>query len=404
LSTRFQSDAYKAVREGLVEVLVPNLDLYKRLDGAYEPAWAPVFYNPRMAHNRDVAIVFAKTYSRMRGVSELTVVEPLAGSGIRAVRYAVEAGAWVVANDIDPLSARLIEKNSELNNVKNRVLVANIDANELLSSLRRRGIPPTIIDLDPFGSPVPFLDAAIKAIRVRGVIAATATDTAPLSGTRPQALRRRYDVKPARTLWEKEQAVRILAGYIIRRAAAHEYGAKVLLAYYKDYYVRVYVELERGAGRADKALDQLGYGASCQVCGYSGFTRNEQARHCPYCSAPVDTVGPLYRGPLCDKKFLEAMIEQAHSIAHYLAAGDEVPRFLEAFARECEITRPYLRVDRVASFLGLNMPSPTLVAQTLSKEEGFNAAVTLFDKRGVKTDAPFNVFVETVRRLAPRPH
>lgn len=397
---REAADEYVVTREGRVKVLVPNPDLYRRQDGAYEPAWAPVFYNPRMRHNRDIAVLFAKAYAEVRGLRELVVVEPLAGSGVRGIRYAVEANAWVVVNDVDPAAASLARRNIELNRVEDRTMLTNMDANELLASLRRRGIVPSIVDLDPFGSPAPFLDEAIRSIRVRGVIAVTATDTAPLCGSHLKALRRRYDVVPARTLWEKEQAVRILAGYIIRRAASHEYGANILLGYYRDYYVRLYVELVRGAGRADRSLAGLAYGASCGACGYTGYRDTLREARCPYCGSPLALVGPLYRGPLCDKQLLDTMIEHSKSMEQFLATGGEATGFLLALRKECGILRPYYRVDRVCSFHGLNMPSPGRVAQWL-EEHGYPAAWTLYDKRGVKTEAPYHKLVEAVRATSP---
>jgi len=388
------------VVEGQARVLVPRMRDYLRSDGVYEPAWAPVFYNPRMRFGRDIAVVFARVYRRLRGLEELVVVEPLAGTGVRAVRYALEAEARVVANDIDPDSATLIRVNAERNGVSDRVTVFNLDANELLGGLRRRGIRPVIIDIDPFGSPLPFLDTAIEALGPGGVVAVTATDTAPLSGTHPRALRRRYEVRPGRTAWEKEQAVRILAGYIIRRAAAHEYGARILLAYYSDYYVRVYAELRRGAGRADRSLEQLGYGVYCGDCGYTGLPRL-QPPGCPVCGsrAPV-VVGPLYTGPLCDREIVEGMASEAERLAGSLAEGERAARFLSGFARECSIEKPYYRVDRLASLLRVNMPSPALLAEELERL-GYRSARSLFDPRAVKTEAPHWVVLEAVRRLSP---
>ncbi len=388
------------VVEGRVTVLVPRMRDYLRSDGVYEPAWAPVFYNPRMRFGRDIAVVFAQAYSRLRGLRDYVIVEPLAGSGVRAVRYAVEAGARVVANDIDPDSAMLIKVNAERNRVADRVYVYNLDANELLSSLRRRGIKPAIIDIDPFGSPAPFLDTAIQALGPGGVIAATATDTAPLSGTHPRALRRRYQVRPGRTAWEKEQAVRVLAGYIIRRAASHEYGVRILLAYYADYYVRVYAELRRGASRADESLRSLGYGLYCSDCGYTAIAGSEPPG-CPYCgSRAAVVVGPLYSGPLCEKRLVQEMARIAEEQAETLAEGGRAARFLTSFLEECDIGRPYYRVDRVASILSVNMPSPSRIAEEL-RRLGYRAARTTFDPRGVKTEAPHWLFLETLRRLSP---
>jgi tRNA (guanine26-N2/guanine27-N2)-dimethyltransferase len=384
------------VVEGSVRILVPRMKDYLRPDGVYEPSWAPVFYNPRMAFNRDVAVVFARVYRRVRGLDRLVVVEPLAGSGVRAVRYAVEAGAYVVSSDIDLDAVRLAGLNAERNRVADRVRVEHADANELMGRLRREGVKVHVVDIDPFGSPVPYIDTAIQLLGVRGVLAVTATDTAPLSGTHPRALRRKYDVLPARPAWEKEQAVRILAGYIIRRAAAYEMGARILLAYYADYYVRVYAEVWRGARRADESLSSLSYGLYCPSCGYTGYT-SEPIQRCPYCSGRLLVSGPLYSGPLCDPEIVRAMLEEAEKIKDRLQHGDRVVKLLTQLSEECSITKPYYRLDRLCSILHMNMPKVALIVDKL-KAAGFKASRTHFDPRAFKTDAPhatvINMLVE----------
>ncbi len=388
------------VREGLAELVVPDPNAYRRPDGVYEPAWAPVFYNPRMAFNRDVAMVFARAYAAAQGASQLVVVEPLAGTGVRAIRYALEAGARVFASDIDSDAVHLARINVELNGVADRVTVVRADANRYMEQLREEGVRPHIIDIDPFGTPIPFLDSAIHLVRVRGVIAVTATDTAPLSGTHARALRRKYDVVPARTAWEKEQAVRVLVGYVLRRLASHEYGGRVLLAYYADHYVRAYVELHRGAGRADRALEQLAYGVWCPACNYTGYQDSPEPRRCPSCGAPMQVVGPLYRGPLCDRELVEAMARRAGEMG-WLSDQRRAVSLLSQVARECVIEKPYYRLDRLCSMLRRSMPKVSEVVEAL-RSMGYRAERTHFDPRGFKTDAPHHVVVAVVYDLAMR--
>ena len=384
------------VSEGSVEIVVPSMEKYKRRDGVYEPAWAPVFYNPRMALNRDISVLFLLAYSELRGLNELVVFEPLTGSGVRAVRYAAETGAYVYAADISPAAARLAALNARINRVEERVRIEVADANEAMHRLARRGIRPTLIDIDPFGSPLPFLDSAIESLGVGGVLAITATDTAPLSGTHPRALRRKYDVVPGRTAWEKEQAVRILAGYIVRRAAAHEYGARILLAYYSDYYVRVYAELRRGARRADEALEQLSYGIYCPICNFTGYI-NYPGPRCPHCGARPVIVGPLYRGKLCDEELVEAMVKRIDGMK--LAEGKRAMKLLSQLRSECSIEKPYYRLDKICSMLHLSMPRVEDVVKELNRL-GYRAARTHFDPRGFKTDAPHIIAIDTVYQLA----
>ncbi len=385
------------VREGLAELIVPDPNAYRRPDGVYEPSWAPVFYNPRMAFNRDVAMVFARAYARLRGLEGITVVEPLAGTGVRALRYALEANARVYASDIDSDAAYLAKLNVELNRVADRVRVVRADANRFMEQLREEGVKPTIVDIDPFGTPIPFLDSAIHLLRGRGVLAVTATDTAPLSGTHLKPLRRKYDVIPARTAWEKEQAVRILAGYVLRRLAAHEYGGRVLLAYYADHYVRVYIEVRRGAGRADETLEQLAYGAWCPTCNYTGYTR-DLINTCPYCNGRTLIVGPLYAGPLCRQEIVEAMLSEAKAMP-WLTEGGRLLKLLTVLKEECSIVKPYYRLDKLCSMLRRSMPRVSEVVEGL-KQMGYAASRTHFDPRGFRTNAPHAIVVKLVYELS----
>lgn len=45
----------------------------------------------------------------------------------------------------------------------------------------------TVIDLDPYGGPNKFLDAAIQSIEEGGLLMVTATDMAVLAGNTPEA-------------------------------------------------------------------------------------------------------------------------------------------------------------------------------------------------------------------------
>ena len=319
---------------------------------------------------------------------------------MRAIRYALEANAHVYASDIDSDAAHLARVNARLNRVEGRVRVERADANRFMEQLRELGVKPHLVDIDPFGTPIPFVDSAIHLLRGRGVIAVTATDTAPLSGTHLKPLRRKYDVVPARTAWEKEQAVRVLVGYLLRRLASHEYGGRVLLAYYADHYVRAYIEVRRGAGRADETLAQLRYGFWCPGCNHTGYLDHGPPARCPYCGTPLAMVGPVYAGPLCDPDIVKLMLEEA-SRMNWLVEGKRVLKLLETISAECGITKPYYRLDRLCSMLRMNMPRVADVVEEL-RRMGYRAARTHFDPRGFKTDAPHPVVVEVVRSLASR--
>ncbi|HEX9862987.1 MAG TPA: hypothetical protein VGB11_06885, partial [Candidatus Bathyarchaeia archaeon] len=56
--TKFEADfPSEMVNEGKVAVLVPKLAAFKQQPSDYAPSKAPVFYNPVMELNRDIAIL-----------------------------------------------------------------------------------------------------------------------------------------------------------------------------------------------------------------------------------------------------------------------------------------------------------------------------------------------------------
>ena len=142
-----------------------------------------VFYNPIQEFNRDLSIAAMNTYSAMNGGKKLRVLEALAASGIRSMRYALELEncAEVVANDFDKKAAELIETNIKLNKVEGLVKANCDDAVAYMSSASRKN-NFDCIDLDPYGTPANFLDSAVRCIKNGGLLLVTATDAGVLCG------------------------------------------------------------------------------------------------------------------------------------------------------------------------------------------------------------------------------
>ncbi|NPA84629.1 MAG: tRNA (guanine(10)-N(2))-dimethyltransferase [Crenarchaeota archaeon] len=379
----------EVITEGKVKLAVPKMSEYLRPDGVYEPAHAPVFYNPSAKFNRDVAVAFGRALKEELG--RLDVLEPLAGSGVRSLRYAVESGATkVLAVDANPLAVELIKYNIKLNKLEDRVKVLLSEANAVLHSRELRDGYYDLVDVDPFGSPMPFADGAVRATRRRGLVAVTATDTAPLTGARPQSALRKYGALIRRTPFSKEVAVRVLVGAMVRVAAVREVALRPEAAFFKDYYVRAELRLDRGAGRADEALSNLGYlfynEESYEVRVVKGYPVPEER---PQGLA----IGPLWLGPLTGPLARKAL---------ELAEG-EVREFLRRLVEEDSVGTPYsYKIEKVASLLKINMPSPRLVVERL-KELGYKALLTHYDHTSVKTDAPREEVFKAVEELGSRP-
>ena len=185
------------IKEGLARILVP------KAERIYD---APVLYNPIMSLNRDISVLALKAIGPKR------VLDALSATGIRGIRYTLETPAEEVwMNDINRDAFELILTNVELNfgirpSVEGkravgelfggkRLIVSWDDANRMMAEEFRYF---DFIDLDPFGSPVEFLDTALRSVKRRGVIGGTATDTGVLCGAYRNACRRKYLAEPIR--------------------------------------------------------------------------------------------------------------------------------------------------------------------------------------------------------------
>lgn len=67
--------------------------------------------------------------------------------------------------------------NFNLNNLQEEKLKMTMEDANLLLINEKKNVLFDIIDLDPYGSVVPFLDAAVESIRDGGLLCITCTDT-----------------------------------------------------------------------------------------------------------------------------------------------------------------------------------------------------------------------------------
>jgi tRNA (guanine26-N2/guanine27-N2)-dimethyltransferase len=386
------------IREGAAEIIVPNLEEFRKAAWDYAPSKAPVFYNPSMKLNRDLAVLILQAYQT--GIKrELLVSEPLAGCGVRGIRFAkeVEGICKVHLNDINPEAFKMAQHNVELNTVANMVSVTNEDANLFLS---RHDAPYKrfdYTDLDPFGTPVPYLDSAIRALRSGGMLALTATDLAPLCGVYPKAALRKYGGLALRTEYSHEVAVRLLSGCLASATAKHDIGVNIIFSHKNGHYVRVYALLEQGAKKASRSLQNIGFILHCFTCLHretaKGITPPVRT-HCKECGSPLKMAGPLWLSRIADKKFCELIENEAAK----KRTGDEnrIRKTLALIKGESDAPPTYFVVDYICDKLNIAIPPLAKVIEHL-RDEGFKAWHTHFHTRGFRTDAAAKTVLETVR-------
>ena len=308
------------VTEGGVQVTVEE-----PRDGASAGTSDAVFYNPEMELNRDVTVAVLRAFADSRGGhvphdaktagdegttgdeaatadDRPTYLDATAASGVRAARAAA-AGYHATAVDVDPEAVALAERN--LADRAGEAIHRN--ANSVMHDERF-----DVVDVDPYGSPMPFADAAVRS--ARGLVAVTATDTAPLCGAHFASGVRRYDTVPRNTEYHPEVGLRVALSALVRTAARHDVAARPVCSHVSRHYARTYLSVEASASEANDALDELGYVHHCSHClareavrGRFGTDDVGAPETCPTCGAnAIQTMGPLWLGSVADDAFTRA--------------------------------------------------------------------------------------------------
>lgn len=358
------------VTEGRTTIAVP----YQDPDVHFPPGTAPVFYNSRMALNRDTTVLV------VRQTTPISYLDAMSASGIRGCRVGNETGVPVTLNDRDPLAVRLISEN--VSSLGITAAVTCRDANSLMSE-EKFGF----VDIDPFGTPAPFLDAAIRSTgRYLGV---TATDTAPLCGAHLKAGIRRYMARPLNTEYHTEVGLRILLGSVARRAAVYDKGITPLFCYAHEHFVRLHLQLKSSASAADRSIARLGYIHQCQMCPY----RMEETRlfpgvhTCPVCGANLTPTGPLWTGAVSDPDIIEGMIRDSETFEAGDPAG--LTKLLSFSRNEPGISFSY-DYHKLGKYYRVS-PGPVDVLINRLIDLGYVAGRVHYSGYGVKTDAPLEV-------------
>ena len=349
-----------------------------------------VFYNPRMRTLRDISVLFLKAIS-----AEGSLLDSTSATGVRGIRYAKEAGFRdIVFLDINKGAARNANLNIKRNGLGFKCLNESVQA-YCSGELRHRF---DVIDLDPFGTPVPYINDLLKVSKDRTILMVTATDTAVLCGAHANACLKLYGSKPMHNELCKESGIRILLNFVIRSAAQFNFGAEVLLSISDMHYMRVFVRLHAGAKKAAESLKQSGFATFCSKCRSFSFARGIApflGRKCAICGANAEAFGPMYLGSLKDSGIVEKML---HDCRMSITAPDaDAYALLSRISGELE-TPFFYSIPRITGLLHMSSVPMDGIMDRL-KRHGFSVSRTHFDKDGIKTTASGAEVLRVVKGL-----
>jgi tRNA (guanine26-N2/guanine27-N2)-dimethyltransferase len=360
-----------------------------------------VFYNPRMEFQRDVSVCILRTYQKITG-SKMDLCEPLTSSGVRAIRWACEVPGTrsIVAGDINPKAALLANANASFNNVLGKVEVFRADANLMLDTFSLNGRRFDVVDVDPFGSPVRFIDSALRVLRSKGaLLCLTATDMQPLCGVHQDACLRKYGGVSLRTEYCHEIAVRLLIGATVRIAVGHDFGVGVVFSHSSDHYIRAYLRMRRNAVDADTRVKKMGFILHCFNCGnrrvVPALAVCEGELKCGFCGSQMRVAGPLWCGELWERGFVDVAMDVAEGGAD--AKNRRLMKMLSLIASEDSGPPTYYDIHSISDSEGTSSPPTSRIIEEL-RSNGYFASATHFRGTCVRTNADITTIKSLVKQ------
>lgn len=349
------------LEEGLTKLIIPGEELPKG-PGKKRAG----FYNPDQILNRDITI------SLLSALKPKNYLDGFGGTGIRGIRVSKETGVHPVITDINKRSIEVIKENVSLNNADVEIY------NEPFESVASRYLFD-FIDVDPYGSIVPFLDVALTHVKNGGYLGLTATDLSALTGSAPRKTRRRYSASILNDRLKHESGIRLLIAYVANRAAALDRSIMPVASFWKSHYYRIVVQVKHGAGLADRMLEEIRM-----------FNRSEISNRIYGDSSE----GPLWIGQLNDVKILEEALQQVlpgikshtYDVMNTLRHEDEMLFFYE--------------LSDFATNMGRSLPKVSDLCEQIQENYGIPAYRTHFSSTGIKSRLPGEEFYELFNRFS----
>uniref|UniRef100_A0A8C7JWG7 tRNA (guanine(26)-N(2))-dimethyltransferase n=1 Tax=Oncorhynchus kisutch TaxID=8019 RepID=A0A8C7JWG7_ONCKI len=318
----------------------------------------------------------------------LRVLEGLAASGLRSVRFALEVPGLrsVTANDFSSKAAALIARNAQHNGVTHLLQASQRDASMLMYEMRGKKDRYDVIDLDPYGSPAPFLDAAVQAVGEGGLLCVTCTDMAVMAGNSGETCYSKYGSVSIKAKYCHEMALRIILHSLDQRAGVYQRYIHPLLCVSVDFYIRVFVRVHTGQAMVKNS-------ASIK---YSAATGPPVGAECEHCGHRHQLGGPIWGEALHDVSFVQKVLSAVSGNPSRFGTARRIEGMLSMVTEELEDVPLYYTVDNLSSTVHCSTP-PLLQFRSALLHAGHRVSLSHACKNALKTDAPPRVLWDVMR-------
>ncbi|KAJ6823668.1 putative tRNA (guanine(26)-N(2))-dimethyltransferase 2 isoform X1 [Iris pallida] len=343
------------------------------------------------------------------------VLEALAASGLRALRYAreVDGIGQVVALDNDKVSVEACKKNIQFNGsvASSKVEAHLADARVYMLTHQKEF---DVVDLDPYGTPSVFLDSAVQSVVDGGMLMCTATDMAVLCGGNGEVCYSKYGSYPLKGKYCHEMALRILLACIESHANRYKRYIVPVLSVQMDFYIRVFVRIYTSASAMKTTPLKLSYVYQCVGCDSFHLqslgrpvTKNNSVRYlpgfgpvvpqeCSDCGKKFNMGGPIWTAPMHDQDWVISALANVKANNERYPAYEKISAVLTTISEELHDVPLFLSLHSLCATLKCTSPS-AVIFRSAVLNAGYRISGCHVDPLGLKTDAPMDVIWDIMR-------
>ncbi|WRT66207.1 N2,N2-dimethylguanosine tRNA methyltransferase [Kwoniella shivajii] len=428
----------------------------------------------------------------------INILEALAATGLRSIRYAKEIPnvKYVLANDLSPSACEAMRRNVEFNGVgedslrvrtslqpaqdadgsaeersaadtvevkkeqplgdeeskaepqevveaeegvepkdrvgrrpdcRGRVKINEGDACAFMYSHRSPVGPSSrvdVVDLDPYGTAAPFIDAALGCISDGGLLAITCTDLAVLAGQQyPEKCYSNYGGVNVHAEYTHEAALRLVLHSIATCAARYGRYITPLLSFSIDFYVRLFIRVDTRPEQVKRLASNTGVVYTCNFCEtpviqpfgriiekesgkgvkmnsfktHAGPTATDGS-HCVECGGTMHLGGPLWLGPIQDPIFAKRVMNDISSQEKEYKTYSRMLGMLSLAAQE--LPDPFFfTANRIGKSVHMSSIPLTKILSALLNG-GYKISRSHAQAGAIKTNAPRSFIYDIMREQA----
>ncbi|KAK3098987.1 hypothetical protein FSP39_024964 [Pinctada imbricata] len=345
------------------------------------------------------------------------ILEGLAASGLRSMRFGLEIPGVreIIANDFDHFAVKVIGQNIEKNGLTGMVKANFGDAAMVMYQNRGAKDRFDVIDLDPYGSPHQFLDAAVQAVGNGGLLCITCTDAAVLCGNFGETCYSKYGSMSLRTRYCHEMALRIILQCVESHANRYSRYTVPVLSVSVDFYFRVFVRVFSGQGKVKRSASKVAMVYHCTGCGafqlqnigtiipakgnnikYAPSQGPPVSKNCEHCGHTHHMGGPIWAVPIHDTDFVGRVIKHVEQNKDKFKTSDRILGMLTVIQEELPDQPLYYVTDDIYNTVHCT-PLTMVQFRSALLNAGYRISLSHCAVNSVKTDAPAGVIWDIMR-------